>query len=175
MSNAQFIQLCSKRGHGNGHTAVVSATALVKSDVVDISEARLDGLGAGPSLPSWDQFVSEQQRTALEPKAAASVPALVDISEAWIDGLDAGLSLPSWGQYVLEQRTALQQKKASVVTQQILKDVSGKRKATAVAEVECLRDLLCAALKRDPCDHDQQVDILLYELAKREQTSNMQF
>ena len=62
-----------------------------------------------------------------------------------------------------------------MVTKQIQKDVSGKRKITAVAEVAGLRDLLWVALKRDPCDHDQQVDILLYELAKREQTSNMQF
>jgi len=159
--------------------AAVSVPALVKSEVEDISEAWIDALAAGPSFPTWDQFVLEQRRTALQPKAAASVPALiksdvVDISEAWIDGLDAGPSPPSWDQFVLEQqRTVRQQKEASVVTEQ--KDVSHERKFTAVAEVVGLRDLLWVALKRDPCDHDQQVDMLLYELAKREQTSNIEF
>ena len=100
----------------------------------------------------------------------------MDITEAWIDGLAAGPSFPSWAQYVVleqqkQQEKVLlaqqrQQKKASVVAPQ------QHESRAAAGEVAGLRDLLLDALKgdpSDPCDHDQQVDILLHKLAQQEQ------
>ena len=226
MSNAQFIQLCSKIGHGNEHTGLLHLKDVISFAVAELlwrkacwQQLHLDfnkasehvhiqgtvlylvesdrilwsihacqhtplSNGAKGGLPDNRLKVKSALTVVVEdevtstlvsreiPAAAVSVQALVksdvvDISEAWIDGLAAGPSLPSWDQFVLEQQRAVQQQKeAPVVAEQ--KVVSDKRKFAAVAEVAGLRDLLWDALKHDPCDHDQQVDILLYELAKRE-------
>jgi len=108
-----------------------SVPALVKSNVVDMSRAWIDGL------------VKHD---------------VVDISEALIDGLAAAPSFPSWDQYVSQQQR--QQKEASVTAAQ------QHERWAAAHEAAGLRDLLLDALTGGPCDHDQQVDILLHKLAQ---------